>query len=472
MITKPTTKPWKCISAHDPRTRFLPLMKIFQIGFNELGSDAIHNFMMAQGFRSVHWDDGRLATRMMDNFQNCEPLLKGYEDYDCFLDMENVEKNVFANLIFFEMLDKQYPGSKFILNTGEMNTWLQMRESNTTYLERYMKATNISSVQEVLKRWKRAWTRHHTQVLSYFGKRLHKDLLVLHMDNDEPVKLFLFLSNPNVVRSRFLELYTHALGRFTYKTLNPILPDIAFHFLHTSVYCIYLEERRQYAETTFQKFGLNEVVFFRGLREMDDLQENDYKMLSTTHINTTIYPRCKVCTSASLHKTIYEMPTKLRVHLSYMFCLQHAMQTQTYASYVLVFEDDVYFRTTLQEMHETISEFIERDFDVLYLGFCYCRDGNKLEPVTPTSNLVLLPPNQSLKCKHAILYKKSYLEDLLPHLLPLTHNSDIMFNHANIFLKGKVCIPRRALVFQDRDRFDSQNGNPRASTESDGYLYR
>lgn len=447
-------------------------MKIFQIGFNELGSDVLYNFMRDQGIPSIHWDQGRLATRMMHNFQNNEPLLDGYEEYICFLDMENVDNNVYGNLIFYEILDRQYPGSKFILNTGSMEKWLHQRISHPSYLERYMKTTNATSTDQVIKRWKKLWTQHHTQVLSYFGKRLNKDLLVLHMDDDEPVKLFLFLSSQKAMKTRFLQLYMNAVPRFTFKTLNPILPDIAYHFLHISVYCIYLEERRSYMETTLRKFGFNEVVFFRGLREMEDLEDKDYRMLSTTHINTTIYPRCKVCTSASLHKTIYQMPTKLRVHLSYMFCLQHALHTQTYASYVLVFEDDIYFRTSLQEMHETIHEFIERDFDVLYLGFCYCRNGNKLEPITPSSKLILLPPNQSLKCKHAILYKKSYLENMTGHLLPLIYNSDIMFNHANIHLKAKVCIPRRPMVFQDREKFDSQNGNPRASTEDESYLYR
>lgn len=448
-------------------------MKIFQIGFNELASGALQSFMEEQGYRTVHWDSGRLASRMMDNFQNGEPLLSGYDDYDCYLDMENVDRNIYANLIFYPLLDLQYPGSKFILNTGSMEEWLRARERKPQYLERFMRATGMSTTRRgVIERWRRDWVRHHESVLTYFGNRVGKDLLVLHMEDDEPMKLFVFLSDKSRIQSMFHALYHTHTPRFECKTLNKILPDQAFHFLHTSVYCIYLNERRPYVEDTLRQFGLNEVIFFRGLRDQHDLTSADYKTLSTTTINTTIYPRCTICNSACLHKTIYRMPTKLRVHISYMLCLEHALRTQGYASHVLVFEDDIYFRASLEEMHDVIHEFVERDLDVLYLGFCYCRDGNLLDPIAPGSNLVLLPPNQSLKCKHAILYKKSYVERMIRELLPLTHNSDIMFNHVNIHLRARVCIPRRPMVFQDRERFDSQNGNPRKTTESDRYLYR
>lgn len=411
---------------------------------------------------------------MMRNFQNYNLLLDGYEDYDCYLDMQNIDENVYANLIFYIHLDRQYPGSKFILNTCRMDKWIRNRQATEGYLQRYMKATHTKSPAEAIEKWRAMWILHHKQVLEYFGDRVGKDLLVLDMDEDEPINLYMFLCDTNQVMYRFLELYSisEKQDRFHVHLLNRILPDRAYHFLHIATYCIYLEERLDYVQTTLRQFGLSEVLFFRGLRQEHDLTPHDYQLLSTTTINTTIYPRCGVCNSASLHRTIYKMPTKLRVHLSYMFCLYHALTTQTYASHVLIFEDDVYFKVSLEDMHDTIHEFIERDMDVLYLGFCYCRNGNTLEPITPASRLILLPPNQSLKCKHAILYKKSYLERMLRHLLPLTFNSDIMFNHANIELKAKVCIPRKPVVFQDRERFDSQNGNPHASTESDSYLYR
>jgi hypothetical protein len=57
----------KSFSGSEPsRASHLP-MKIFQIGFNKCGTSTIHHYLRANGVRSVHWDDGRLAQRMFAN---------------------------------------------------------------------------------------------------------------------------------------------------------------------------------------------------------------------------------------------------------------------------------------------------------------------------------------------------------------------------------------------------------------------
>jgi hypothetical protein len=95
----------------------------------------------------------------------------------------------------------------------------------------------------------------------------------------------------------------------------------------------------------------------------------------------------------------------------------------------------------------------------LYLGFGHCKEGYSLKPHETYRRLIPLPTNQSIICKHAIIYKKLYIEKVFWDLLPLTECSDVHFNHINIFRKARVCIPKTPFVFQDRRAFGSFNQN-------------
>jgi carbonic anhydrase len=69
--------------------------KIFQIGFNKCGTVSLYHFFEDNGLKPIHWDMGMLATTIKYNHNNNLPLLKGYEKYDVFTDMENVHQNLY-----------------------------------------------------------------------------------------------------------------------------------------------------------------------------------------------------------------------------------------------------------------------------------------------------------------------------------------------------------------------------------------
>ena len=431
-------------------------MKIFQIGFNKCGTRFLHQLFTDQGYKSIYADDGRLARRMFENFLNMDPLLKGYEHYDCFLCMENVAMNLYPHLLFYKLLDQQYPGSKFILNTRNVENWIKSRLNQPGYLTDYMWSTGTTKTAVAVEKWRSLWKRHHEEVKAYFGKRICKDLLIFHVEEEHPIKVYFFLSDKNYVRARFQQLYDGMFQRRISNVGFDLSPSSSSRFdREVDVYCVAIPDRRQQIEATLQEFGCTQVNFFDGLQK-EDITKHDYQKLSTVHfIGPNVAP-CNICRYVNAHSSLHGKPTKLAVHLSYISCIHHAV-THSDKDYVLIFEDDIYFDVTKSELDVYLDEFHEQGYDVMYLGFCYCKKGESLKPASSMERLICLPPNQSISCKHAILYRRSYMKNLLPDLLPLTCPSDSHINHLNIIRRAKVAIPDRGLVFQDRVHFQSLN---------------
>ena len=174
-----------------PGTLRLP-MKIFQIGFNKCGTSTIHNYLRANGVRSVHWDQGRLARRIFANLANGEDLLAGYEDFDAFTDMEFLdEAGTFLEAYkLFPYLAAQYPDAVFILNTRDREAWIRSRlgHGDGRYADRqrgYLKAASDALMAEV---WRAEWERHHRRVTEFFAGKSHRFFLC-RIETDLPHRL-------------------------------------------------------------------------------------------------------------------------------------------------------------------------------------------------------------------------------------------------------------------------------------------
>lgn len=127
--------------------------RTFVVGHNKTGTRSIHQFLSRNGFRGVHWDNGRLAESMASNLARGRPLLEGYERFEVFSDMESVARGRYGprpdgrapqpeRLIYayrwFKLLDRQYPGSLFIYNTRPLADWIESRMAHAD--GRYAKA--------------------------------------------------------------------------------------------------------------------------------------------------------------------------------------------------------------------------------------------------------------------------------------------------------------------------------------------
>lgn len=110
---------------------------VFIIGMNKTGTTSLHNFFESHGWPSIHWDGGRLAETMLRNSLRGRRVLKGYDRrFRVFSDMviNNREMRFEANTLF-PALDRDYPGSYFILNTRDEDRWIASRSAH--YLKRF-----------------------------------------------------------------------------------------------------------------------------------------------------------------------------------------------------------------------------------------------------------------------------------------------------------------------------------------------
>lgn len=195
---------------HPPRQIIIKPVKVFQIGFSKCGTTTIADFFILNGIPALHQDEGNLAVSMYENAKNGLPLIS--QHYDRFLVLTDMERmgavpQINIGVLMFKELDKQYPGSKFILNTRNKNNWLKSKslhhlgKNTNTLLEQTASMLNISQ-PEVIEKWSREWDTHHAAVIEYFRDR-PQDLLVFNIENDDPKILVDFFKENYLLDSKF-----------------------------------------------------------------------------------------------------------------------------------------------------------------------------------------------------------------------------------------------------------------------------
>ncbi|SRR6266508_5501223 len=182
-------------------------MKIFCIGLNKTGTRSLHDALEMLGFQSVHWGGPDLATAVERGarvrmaveraVEEGRPLLDDLEDVDAYSDILALSTN-------FELLDRQYPGSRFILTTRPLEDWLASRtrhvEANLARRARGDYDGTFLIVDH--DGWEEEFTRHEGRVRAYFAGR-PDDLLVMDVAaGDGWEKLCPFLRVP-VPSARF-----------------------------------------------------------------------------------------------------------------------------------------------------------------------------------------------------------------------------------------------------------------------------
>src|SRR5262245_10122955 len=115
-------------------------MKVFCIGLNKTGTRSLNDALELLGLRGMHWGGRDVASAAQRGPQikaaveralaEGRPLLDDLDDADAYSDILALSEN-------FTALDEQYPGSKFILTTRDVDDWLASRrrhvEQNQTW---------------------------------------------------------------------------------------------------------------------------------------------------------------------------------------------------------------------------------------------------------------------------------------------------------------------------------------------------
>jgi hypothetical protein len=181
--------------------------RIFQIGFNKCATRTLYKFFKKNGIPSVHYDGGRIAGSMFRHHRNkCLLVDINYKNIVFFSDMENIFKEQYPLYVaqsLFKKLDRQFPNSKFILNTRDKEDWLRSRiaHDNGDYIRIISEKMSLSK-SEVIEYWRNMWDRHHREVLHHFRNRPN-DLLVFNIDIHEPKRLCRFFQNELQLKASF-----------------------------------------------------------------------------------------------------------------------------------------------------------------------------------------------------------------------------------------------------------------------------
>jgi len=169
-------------------------MKVVQIGFNKCGTTSIDYFLKKCGYKTLHWDHGKLAPRIKNNIDNKEAPFLGYEEYQCFSDMEYVTNKEFlyAFIDYYKDIDRYYDDVYFILNVRPLEKWLKSRinHNNRTYLSRFV-SIRESNEEEVIEYWRKLWVDHINDVKNYFQNK--SNCLVFDIEKDSGDQLCKFL---------------------------------------------------------------------------------------------------------------------------------------------------------------------------------------------------------------------------------------------------------------------------------------
>ncbi len=172
------------------------MKKIFQIGFNKCGSTSLHNFFIKNNIKSIHWDSGKLSRKIFDNFECKKGLITGYEKYQAFTDMVDVdeffEKEVHVDL--FTNLYDEFPDSIYIFNDRNLEQWIESRMAHGggQYALYAQKRLGVKSLDDVKSYWLRRYDEHKKRVISFFKGK--ENFVHLYIDDELSVnKLIQFL---------------------------------------------------------------------------------------------------------------------------------------------------------------------------------------------------------------------------------------------------------------------------------------
>jgi hypothetical protein len=213
--------------------------KIFQIGFNRCGTMSLADFFSGNCLdqnRVVHWDYGRLAHTMYKNLVNNKNLLDGgyehkiyFSDMECFFKDKKTKIKEWGYLYKqYKLLDEQYPQSKFILNTRDVDNWVNSRmnwliwheDKWQSYGDAMMDVFGYKSKEDMINFWRLDWYTHHIDVLNYFKTR-PLDLLVYNIETDHSDKIINFFSSNLIFKHKEIKILNKSGSQKISKSKKP-----------------------------------------------------------------------------------------------------------------------------------------------------------------------------------------------------------------------------------------------------------
>lgn len=141
--------------------------RVFNIGLNKTGTVSFHEAMTILGWHSLHWGGPEVNRSIIAAREAGLPLLANVDpSYDAFSDIGAIARG-------FELLDEQYPGSRFVMTVRPVDDWIDSRrrhvEKNQAMKARGEYDGTFLVVDE--PKWRDEWAHHTARVREYFAGR-------------------------------------------------------------------------------------------------------------------------------------------------------------------------------------------------------------------------------------------------------------------------------------------------------------
>ena len=153
--------------------------RVFCVGLNKTGTSSFSEAMELLGLRSLHWGGSDVRRRVEAALAEGRPLLSGLDPaFDAFSDVLPIAEH-------FDVLDAQYPGSRFVLTVRPVDDWIDSRRRHVENNRRRRDAGEYTGHFLVVDEegWRREWDRHVARVRTYFAGR--SDFLELDITTGE-----------------------------------------------------------------------------------------------------------------------------------------------------------------------------------------------------------------------------------------------------------------------------------------------
>lgn len=401
----------------------VPPFKIFQIGFYKCGTTTLANFFNANGIPSIHWGkDGELAYSMHINHFLKRPLLNQeyLDQYVGFFDMNNAHSGapIYIGVMYFKELDRQYPGSKFILNVRNKEAWLKSQAMHKTrfkktLLQKIAEDYHVSTIR-MLEIWSELWDTHHAAVIEYFKDR-PQDLLIFDIEKDPPSKITEFFAPYFHLDP---ELYGH--DNVTKKASNKGLN------FFDKIYCINLQRSPERKEHMLNEFKRLNITNYEFVLAVDADSPQVYQAMHSYKVKK--YPPCFRCNKliCACKNNVLIAP-QIGNWLSFVKVFEDMVQNNV--QYALITEDDIKFTTDAEQIFNKIvnyENFVANKID--FNSPLLIRFFGRLDPDNRDLSNIHLEPTTYLS-NPCFMVNKKFAELFLKQLHRFETTSDIFIHY-------------------------------------------
>jgi hypothetical protein len=141
--------------------------RIFCIGLNKTATTSFHEAMELLGFKSLHWGGPSVRQAVEAALAEGRPALADLDPtFDAFSDVEPLYRH-------FDVVDRQYPGSRFVLTVRPVDDWVASRrrhvERNVARKAAGEYHGHFLEVDEPA--WRAEWHDHVHRVRAHFQGR-------------------------------------------------------------------------------------------------------------------------------------------------------------------------------------------------------------------------------------------------------------------------------------------------------------